>query len=393
MARNNWVFVSHSNKDYYEVRKVRNTLENWNFRPLLFFLKCLDQDSEISDLIKREIECRTRFLLCESNNTENLNGWVQKEVAYIKSLDRECEVINLNESEANKSKSLDYFRKSSTIYISYTSTGENIAQSLAVRLSKYDFDVALAQNDNSEKLIQNAIKTGLFIPIITEDYGLSNFKEILSARNFDIEEHVLHHNVGTRRPSIISVFTYDCCTSTNKANDETIDELWEEPCVDVYGYSDESKPNIALEFILERSFSWGTIYAFAKNFETDSDVKDDKESHFLYNLILKAEERYNSKSFSYSYEFIGLPGVLGRCYEYGNSLFVIDLEKALYYYEDELHQKLSSCTDRQRDNILKNLAENILRVYYKILNNTDSEAKYPTVYVSKRYPDDMIGIL
>lgn len=49
-----WVFLSHSNKDYEKVREVRNLLEEQNFRPLMFFLNCLNDDEEIDSLIKRE---------------------------------------------------------------------------------------------------------------------------------------------------------------------------------------------------------------------------------------------------------------------------------------------------------------------------------------------------
>ena len=34
-----WIFLSHSNKDYESVRKVRNLLEDEGRRPLMFFLK------------------------------------------------------------------------------------------------------------------------------------------------------------------------------------------------------------------------------------------------------------------------------------------------------------------------------------------------------------------
>ena len=49
MNNNNdiWVFLSHSKKDYEKVREVRNLLEEQNFRPLMFFLKCLNDDEEI----------------------------------------------------------------------------------------------------------------------------------------------------------------------------------------------------------------------------------------------------------------------------------------------------------------------------------------------------------
>lgn len=59
-----WVFLSHSNEDYEKVRLVRNMLEEDGLRPIMFFLKCLNDEEEIDDLIKREIDCRTRCILC-----------------------------------------------------------------------------------------------------------------------------------------------------------------------------------------------------------------------------------------------------------------------------------------------------------------------------------------
>lgn len=37
-----WVFVSHSTKDFERVRLVRNALEDSGFRPILFYLKYLE---------------------------------------------------------------------------------------------------------------------------------------------------------------------------------------------------------------------------------------------------------------------------------------------------------------------------------------------------------------
>ncbi len=72
-----WVFLSHSNEDFSEVRKLRNIMEEHGLRPLMFFLKCLDSDPEIFDLIKREIDVRPRFFLCSSKNAA-LSKWVQR---------------------------------------------------------------------------------------------------------------------------------------------------------------------------------------------------------------------------------------------------------------------------------------------------------------------------
>ena len=42
-----WVFLSHSNKDFDKVRVVRNFLEEQNYKPIMFFLKALNDDDEI----------------------------------------------------------------------------------------------------------------------------------------------------------------------------------------------------------------------------------------------------------------------------------------------------------------------------------------------------------
>ncbi len=69
---NAWVFVSHSNKDFDKIVKERNKLEALQYKPLLFFLKCLEDDKEIFELIKREIKARDRFILCDSHCVRDL---------------------------------------------------------------------------------------------------------------------------------------------------------------------------------------------------------------------------------------------------------------------------------------------------------------------------------
>lgn len=81
------IFLSHSHKDIEKVRKIRDILETLNCEPILFFLKCLDDNnSDLEEFIKREIAARNVFLYCKSENSEN-SIWVQKELEYIKSFD------------------------------------------------------------------------------------------------------------------------------------------------------------------------------------------------------------------------------------------------------------------------------------------------------------------
>jgi hypothetical protein len=80
-------FLSHSSKDIEKVRQIRDILEVLDYEPLLFHLKCLDDDNEdLETFIKREIESRNIFIYCKSKNAEG-SRWVQKELEYIKSFD------------------------------------------------------------------------------------------------------------------------------------------------------------------------------------------------------------------------------------------------------------------------------------------------------------------
>lgn len=135
-----WIFLSHSNRDYEKVRQVRNMLEEQSLRPLMFFLHCLNDNEEIDSLIKREIDCRTRFILCDSENARK-SHWVQKEVEYIKSQNRICETIDLSKSLDEIKVTLQDFINKTKIFISYNREEYELAEMVYNRLSIYDFSV------------------------------------------------------------------------------------------------------------------------------------------------------------------------------------------------------------------------------------------------------------
>jgi hypothetical protein len=85
MAEGAWIFLSHSHQDFDKVAKVRDYLEARRHHPLMFFLKCLNDSHEIDNLIRREIEARSWFVLCDSANSR-ISRWVQSEVETIKAL-------------------------------------------------------------------------------------------------------------------------------------------------------------------------------------------------------------------------------------------------------------------------------------------------------------------
>ncbi len=136
-----WIFLSHSTKDWHEIRLIRNLLEERGHRPLAFFLKCLTDHSELDDLIKREIIARTWFLLCDSENARN-SSWVQAENAYIEKLPEKChEQINLGDSVESQIERIDRLLRRATIFLSYALDDTSHAYRIRDALTKSDYSV------------------------------------------------------------------------------------------------------------------------------------------------------------------------------------------------------------------------------------------------------------
>ena len=114
-----WIFVSHSHRDWDTVRVVRNVLEDRGHRPLLFFLRCLDDNSALGDFIRREIEARTWFLLCDSANAR-VSRWVQEEVSIIKAMPNKLyEQVDLMRPLTEQIERIDALCRRATVYLSY----------------------------------------------------------------------------------------------------------------------------------------------------------------------------------------------------------------------------------------------------------------------------------
>ena len=70
------IFLSHSHKDEEKVRRIRDVLETLDCEPLMFFLKCLDDNNdELEDFIKREICARNIFCTAKAKIQKNLRGY------------------------------------------------------------------------------------------------------------------------------------------------------------------------------------------------------------------------------------------------------------------------------------------------------------------------------
>ena len=122
-----WVFLSHSHKDYEKVSLLRNLLEKEGYRPIMFYLKCLGDNSEIDNLIKREIDCRAYFILCDSDNSKD-SKWVQEEEKYIKSKGRIYDIVNIDSGVNQIKAAVSRFQHRTSAFISYSSQDSEMAR-------------------------------------------------------------------------------------------------------------------------------------------------------------------------------------------------------------------------------------------------------------------------
>lgn len=201
---NIWVFLSHSNEDYEKVRIVRNYLEEKQFRPIMFYLKCLNDEEEVDDLIKREIDSRNRFVLCDSKNAKK-SKWVKTEVDYIKSKERMYQVIDLEKSIESIKMQIDTFIFRSSVFVSYSHNDERLAKSIIKELKKHDFRILyseknlLTSGSLTESLtnnIEEASKKG-YVLILLSKYSVKN--------QFVLCETQYALNLSKRRDNIIPI--------------------------------------------------------------------------------------------------------------------------------------------------------------------------------------------
>lgn len=194
-----WVFVSHSTKDFERVRLVRNALEDSGFRPILFYLKCLENETEVNDLLKREIDARKRFILCDSLNAQ-ASKFVQSEVDYIRSKNRMYEIIDLSQIDMDSKDAekevlelIKPFKRRTNVFLSYNNKERSFAKQLEFELIKKGFKAwdadfyadmipGNAPEGTWDFMIKQSIKAtldnGYVIGVIDDDYSAYSIKEI-----------------------------------------------------------------------------------------------------------------------------------------------------------------------------------------------------------------------
>jgi hypothetical protein len=107
----------------------------------MFFLKCLDDDSEVDGLIRREIEAREWFLLCDSTSSR-ASLWVTREVEIIKGLpDRVYEAVDLEADLSTQIGQANKLAKRATVFLSYARSDTAAAFQMAAVFERHDYAV------------------------------------------------------------------------------------------------------------------------------------------------------------------------------------------------------------------------------------------------------------
>ena len=168
-------------------------------RPLMFFLKCLDSDPEIFELLKREIDVRPRFFLCESENSKT-SAWVQREVEYILSKNRQYITVDLQDIDSFDEK-IQEMKSRSQIFLSCSRRDTDVGKVVGEALQKRGFNVYGVRNDAAisgedfSKYIKHKIsevcKNGYFIPIITDSYLQNLFTQTELTEAIKKEGHIV----------------------------------------------------------------------------------------------------------------------------------------------------------------------------------------------------------
>ena len=253
MNKQIWVFLSHSNKDYDRVKEVRNMLESMSFRPIMFYLLCLSDNDEVDNLIKREIDARTRFIYCDSENARE-SKWVQTELEYIKSQERRFQTIDLSLPNDQILQLLKEFKDQINVFISYPSKYYDLVRVLHHRLSLYDLfvfvDIISISQGIYEAQINDAINNvahnerGMFIFIYDEkisDYQISELDNAIKK-----ECKIYAFNIGEKpNPTIDEMLSQINACKFNSSTDP-VDDI--------------------MKVVLDKAFDHGSIMAYLNQF-------------------------------------------------------------------------------------------------------------------------------
>ena len=341
-----WIFLSHSNKDFAKVRMIRNYLEERSCRPLMFYLKCLSNDDEIDGLIKREIDCRTRFIICESENSRG-SKWVQSEVKYIKSQQRAYETIDLSQTDEQIKAQLEELVKSTQIFFSYSRRDDDIVRSVYSHICKYDIKCMGVDPDfftgkfyywdpnEDPGTLQETFTNQIDL---AREFGFVVF--FASENSMSSQFVAMELKDAAEKGASILVLLMDGFARENykelfpQAQDIPADDLIDRSNAKIkvrdltIAKTQEEMVELVIEKIVNRAFAPWTTYTMAKNLLDGIDCpKDPEEAQRLFRIAYRKSDALDT---------IGYPGgtlFVARCMANGYGTEK-DLHGALSYYQD-----------------------------------------------------------
>jgi hypothetical protein len=183
-----WIFVSHSNLDLDKVRQVRDALEKEGHKPLLFFLKCLNnEDPRLPQLLKDEIKARTWFILCNSDNAEK-SPWVREEVEIVTATKppETFVKIDLTWDLELITRTIRPLLKRATVFFSYAGGDATIATQIYDALVEQDYRVFFDRRSLSPSMdwsravvtaLEDAVAHGFVLLLLSPEYLTSAWCE------------------------------------------------------------------------------------------------------------------------------------------------------------------------------------------------------------------------
>ena len=235
-SKGGYIFLSHSHADIEKVRILRNALEEKGFEPLCFYLKCLNDDSEIEDLIKREIDAREWFVFANSENSRK-SRWVTLEREYISRTDKK-KIIPIDINDENSIlKATEKIIRNLRLFISASSHDKPLVCKIKNRLQAKDYQVffgadSIPAGSNYSQVVFNALveasHDGGVLALITESATKSEW--IMRELELAASEkgNIIPVMVGDAKLSPAMEFllrTYQLYHLSEQPTDDEIDEM------------------------------------------------------------------------------------------------------------------------------------------------------------------------
>ena len=247
---NGWVFLSHSSRDYEEVKIIRNYLEDNGFSALMFYLKCLEEEKNldlIHALISEEIKARNIFVLCDSVYSRK-SDWVALELKEVhnkknKTIIKNIEMSNLKYKRATALSVLDDLINLASLYLIYHSDDSNKVDKIDKVLNSKGYRVfknnpkETSQRKDKAKYFNSAIeetpKEGTILIFLSSKVLNSrwfwNEKDIALNRNSEYIIPILLDNVSIDRfPAFVNsdyIIRYEDYYNNNNNNRIDLDMI------------------------------------------------------------------------------------------------------------------------------------------------------------------------